>query len=617
MNLNPEERAVGQENYHTAVGAYYSSEAAAAQGRRDFLKTVVGAGIVSGAGLGAKYFWKEEKPLSDPLRVAVIGTGDEGGVLIGAMNPNYVNCVAICDIRPYNVHRAFHGDWTNDTAVAARPGLIKVFGHASEAEAKKKTKVYTQLRDVLNDKDVEAIIIALPLHLHAPVAVQAMLAGKHVLTEKLMAHNVAQCKVMGRVAETEKKYLAVGHQRHYSVLYDNAVNLLKWGVLGEIHHIRAQWHRGNLPGSDSWQPPLPGGEEGVDSQGAKTIVDRIGAELAGYKKMLSSEKDPVIAALLEKKVAQWEAWTKDKEVNASNHGYQTVKLGDGRTRSPLEELVRWRLFQRTGGGLMAELGSHQLDAASIFCSALRKDGKKAHPLTVHAVGGRHTFPLDREAEDHVYCMFEFPGPGYDDGFKPGYYDKAMNYPDPAKGIPAYDVDPNKKIVVTYSSINGNGFGGYGEIVMGTKGTLALEREQEVLLYKNSDTTTKIGVKDEKGGPVLDTQASGKGPALAKAAENQGPVSRGYREEIEHFAYCVRNQRDPKELRCRAEVALGDAVIALTTNVALKNANDPAKQKDGPGGFIRFQDEWYDIHHDATPDGSSVKQEDETLRTWKA
>ena len=32
---------------------------------------------------------------------------------------------------------------------------------------------------------------------------------------------------------------------------------------------------------------------------------------------------------------------------------------------------------------------------------------------MHAVGGRHIFPLDREAEDHVYCMFEFPGPGYD------------------------------------------------------------------------------------------------------------------------------------------------------------------------------------------------------------
>jgi hypothetical protein len=93
--------------------------------------------------------------------------------------------------------------------------------------------------------------------LHAKVAIDALHAGKHVLTEKLMAHNVAQCKLMGRVAKQKNMVLTVGHQRHYSVLYDNAVNLLKWGVLGELHHIRAQWHRGNLPGNDSWQQPLP------------------------------------------------------------------------------------------------------------------------------------------------------------------------------------------------------------------------------------------------------------------------------------------------------------------------------------------------------------------------
>ncbi len=61
-----------------------------------------------------------------------------------------------------------------------------------------------------------------------------MMAKKHVLTEKLMAHNVAQCKAMARVAAESVDgsdnpiHLATGHQRHYSVLYDNAVHLLKW-----------------------------------------------------------------------------------------------------------------------------------------------------------------------------------------------------------------------------------------------------------------------------------------------------------------------------------------------------------------------------------------------------
>jgi predicted dehydrogenase len=598
MNLTPEERQVGQDNYYDALSV----------SRRDFLKGVIAAGAVSGAGLGAMYFGYSA--VENPVRIGIIGTGDEGQVLIGGCTPQYVDVVAICDIRPYNIHRAFHGDWATPAGIAARPGLIAKYEYADEKAARDHIKEYQDYKELLKDSSVEAIIIALPLHLHAQVAVEALQAGKHVLTEKLMAHDVAECKVMGRVANKTGLYLAVGHQRHYSVLYDNAVNLLKWGVLGELHHIRAQWHRGNLPGGDSWQPPLPGGERAYVDGDWKT-VDRIAQQLKAFQSQLKSTSDPTEAALLQKKVAQWEAWTKDAEVQAENYDYRSFKLSDGRERSALEELIRWRLWQRTGGGLMAELGSHQLDACSIFCSALRDkelggDGKKAHPLTVHAVGGRHTFPLDREAEDHVYCTYEFPGPGYEPKFPVGYYDRAMNYPDPKTGVPDYEVDPSKKIVVTYSSINGNGFGGYGETVMGTRGTLVLDREQEVLLYKDSDTTTRVGVKDDKGGPALDTQASGKGPLLAKAAAPAGPVSRGYTEEIEHWAWCIRNPAPENQPRCRPEVALGDAVIALTTNVAMDKA------KHGKGGYLVFEDSWYDLNDDATPDGSDVKATAEKL-----
>jgi predicted dehydrogenase len=600
--LTPEERAAGKENFYAALGAYDQSPAADQFQRRDFLKGVIGVGAAAGLTTGCKYFGYS--PIKDPLRVSVIGTGDEGSVLIGAINPDYIKVVSICDIRPYNVHRAFHGDWAGDAAIAARPGLIAKYGYADEKAAKKEIMVESDYKKVLYDPNVEAVIIALPLFLHAPVAVEALKAGKHVLTEKLMAHNVAQCKLMGRLAKRENRVLTVGHQRHYSVLYDNAVNLIRWGLLGEIHHIRAQWHRGNLPGRDSWQQPLPFEVEAYGKSGEKIKRNVVAEELKDFQEKLKREKDPSKARLLQKQVDQWAAWVLDKDVEADEYGYQEFDLG-GRKRSALEELCRWRLFQRTGGGLMAELGSHQLDASSIFCSALRRDGKKAHPLSVHAVGGRHTFAMDREAEDHVYCTFEFPGPGYDPEFKPGYYDAEMNYPDPKKGIPDYNHDPNKKIVVTYSSIMGNGWGGYGETVMGSKGTLLLDREQEVLLFKDSDTSTKVGVKDDKGGPTLDTQASGKGPSLAKAAADMGPVSRGYTEEIEHWAWCIRNNA-PDQPRCRAEVALGDAVIALACNVAIDNANN------GKGGYIQFQDEWYDIDQDGTPDGSSIKAENEKL-----
>ncbi len=603
MNLTPEEKEVGRSNYYEAT----------AVNRRSFLKGVIGAGAISGAGLGAMYFGYDK--VTDPVRVGVIGTGDEGNVLIGAINPEYVKVVAIADIRPYNIHRAFHGDWASPNALAVRKGLMSVYDWKSEDEARKNVKVYDGkenggYEDLINDPDVEAVIIALPLHLHAEAACKALKAGKHVLTEKLMAHNVAQCKVMGRLANDSKLYLATGHQRHYSVLYDNAVNLIRWGVLGQLHHIRAQWHRGNLPGKDSWQQPLPGGE--IAFGGGKSedlIVKKLKEYEAALKRELDPkrpEKDIVKVERLTKQIAQWKAWASDKDLNAEDFGYETTTLETGRPRPAMEELARWRLWERTGGGLMAELGSHQLDASGIFISALRKDGKKAHPMTVHAVGGRHIFPLDRDAGDHVYCMFEFPGPAYEPGFDVGYRNKSENYPDPEKGIAPFEVDPNHKIVVMYSSINGNGFGGYGETVMGTKGTLVLKKEQEVMLYAGSNTSSKVSVKDDKSGPSMDTQASGDAAPVAKAAESMGPVSRGYTEQIEHWAWCIRNAAPENQPRCKPEVALGDAVIALTTNVAIK------KSIQGEPGFVRFDDDWYDLKSDATPDGSSIEEEYDAL-----
>lgn len=604
MNLKPEEKAVGQENYHAAVAAADSAgKLSADPNRRDFLKTVVATGAVSGAGLGAMYFGYG-KSVEKPVRVGVIGTGDEGNVLIGAVNPNYVQVVAIADIRPSSIHRAFHGDWSSPAALAARTGLMTKYGWQTEDEARQHVKVYKDdYQSLLNDKDVEAVIIALPLHLHAKVTCEALMKGKHVLTEKLMAHNIAQCKVMGRLSEREKLLLATGHQRHYSVLYDNAVKLLNWGVLGEIQHIRAQWHRGNLPGRDSWAQPLPGGEEGI-VKGKPTRIDKIAKELKEFEEAAAKVKDPADAALLKKKVAQWQAWMSDKDIKPEDYDYGLTQLAH-RKVTPMEELVRWRLFDRTGGGLMAELGSHQLDAASIFCSALRADKKKAHPLTVHCVGGRQTFPQDRDADDHVYCMFEFPGPGYDADFV-GYRDPVNNYPDPKEGVLPYEKDPNKRIVVTYSSIMGNGFGEYGEVVMCSKGTMILLKEQEVLLFKGSDTETKVGVKDDKGGPTLDTQQSGKVGALAKAAGDLGPVSRGYTEEIEHWAWCIRNPDPENKPKCHPAVAMGDAIIALTARVAMKN------NLAGKGGYIQFDEDWYDMKSPKTPDGSSLETEWEKL-----
>jgi hypothetical protein len=84
--------------------------------------------------------------------------------------------------------------------------------------------------------------------------------------------------------------------------------------------------------------------------------------------------------------------------------------------------------------------------------------------------------------------------------------------------------------------------------------------------------------------------------VAQAAASGGPPSRGYREEIEHWAWCIRNPAPNHKPHCTPEIALGDAVIALTSNLAIrKNAR------------IEFDPKWFDPNDDATPEGDKPRQ----------
>ena len=150
--------------------------------------------------------------------------------MIREHNRAYLDFIGFCDIRPTQQERAIKEFSATRTT---RPADVK------------KLKKYETKEEMLADPDVEMVVIALPLWLHAPVAIEAMKAGKHVFTEKLMAHSITECKEMCRVARETNQLLAVGHQRHYSVLYDNANYLVQNDLLGDIRHIRALWHRNN------------------------------------------------------------------------------------------------------------------------------------------------------------------------------------------------------------------------------------------------------------------------------------------------------------------------------------------------------------------------------------
>ena len=587
MNITPEEQKVGKDNFRAVMASRLM--------RQDFFREYLRDGLTSGHGLGEKYFGYS-KP-DRPVRVGVLGTGDEGNVLLGACNPDYIQVVAIADIRSYNVWRAFNGDVTGSPkAQRVRRGLCRVYGWNSEEEGRKNVKVYQDYRDLLEDSEalgLEAVLIALPLHLHHEAAIAAMKKGLHVLTEKLMGHDIGKCKDMGRTAMTLKKHMATGHQRHYSALYDNANTAIRQGLLGDLHYIRAQWHRGNLPGNDSWQPMLPlmavQAKNGKFTENDQRLLDAHMNKIKSWTKRRdeAAKKGAPDAADWAKKVEQLEAQLNDEIMAdfATKCGYEAhiLKNPDGTItyEAPAaEELIRWRLWDRTSAGLMAELGSHQLDAASIFIAAMH-GGEEQHPLTVNAFSNRPIFPYDRDIDDHISCVFEYAAPGYDPNTKQGQ---------------------RQKIAVAYSAINGNDHGGYGETVFGTKGTMQISREEEAFLWYTHNVNDAIEVlADEKSGyPRTIKVADGLNEQdLALGIQAFDGLSLGYTEEIEHFAYCIRNNPEPNYVdadapmcRCQPKVAMADAIIAMTANRAATE-----------GRMIQFESDWFDILKDETPDGS--------------
>jgi hypothetical protein len=328
--------------------------------------------------------------------------------------------------------------------------------------------------------------------------------------------------------------------------------------------------------------------------------NRLDTELENLKRDLNNARGLAIEELAEK-VALKEAQLADVILmeggdyldftlkSAKEYGYEDkVFEGSGQKfeRPAIEELLRWRLWRRTGGGLMVELGSHQLDAASIFLAANndyyldqigsdKPRGTKVHPLKVHVSANRNIFQLDREVNDHITTLVEFPAPDYD---------------------PKTPAGQKRKICVQYSTINGNGFGGYGEIVYGTDGTLVLTTESESELFRSSGSGSSVTARAESAS--LDTQSSGPAQAAVGGA-GKAEVSRGYAEQLEHWAWCIRVNPHVKDEtlqpRCTPKIALCDSVISLVTNIA-----------SDTGESIAFEEEWFDPENDATPETKILK-----------
>jgi predicted dehydrogenase len=580
LDLTPEQKAIGKANFEQASGDLAragkmnsmvvggSKVDPAKPDRRDFLKAGLAAGAVVPVSAAVYYgyqSWKGNKA----VRTALIGSGDEGGVLVGDHNPEFNEIVAVCDIRPTNMERIFKGEPT-----VPRKGLNKLYGEKSAEKIAK----YDTLDKLLSDSSklgLEAVVIATPLNTHDVIVKACLDAGLHVLCEKLMARTIGKCKGMIKYAKDKGLLLSIGHQRHYSTLYAHALEVVNAGVLGDIKHIRAQWPRNN-----SWPFTASEAEKAKFAQGFDIPYYR-----DGWCKPILKEDAEALSPETLAAVAFG---------NVNEYGFKDVK-----------ELVRWRLYDKTGGGLMAELGSHQLDASSIILGHVK-------PIAVSGIGGKFFYGPgrnDRESDDGVFVTYEFPGP---------------THPKAGKG----GKDESDIVIVTYSSFNTNSFEDYGECIMGSRGTMIIAKEAEVYMYKEPEPgkassggrDTKVTVTTEGGKkPAMEatsTWGGGGGAAISKAPGTSAWDSavRGYRTEMEHFAYCVRKWQELKQPvsyekdekghmkyadimpHCHGEVAMADAILALTANMAM------AKKER-----IVFEDAWFDATKEDVPETKHAKK----------
>jgi predicted dehydrogenase len=415
--------------------------------RRTFLES-------AGAALASRVVPRAEDDA--PVRTAVIGTGARGSDLIRALTTiDGVELAGVCD--DYAPHLEQGAKYAGPQA-----------------------RTFADYRKLLDELKPQAVVIAVPLHLHYQVAADCLSAGCDVFLEKTMCHTVAEAKKLARQVAESGRVFQVGLQRRANPIYRQAQAMVAAGMIGQVTAVKAQWHRNN-----SWRRPVP----------------------------------------VPKTDARW---------------------------AELERRLNWRLYKKFSGGLMAELGSHQLDVVNWLLGA--------HPKRVFAAGGIDYYRDGREVLDNISCVYEY------------------ELTPKAAGARPYTVR------VGYTSLCNNAYEGAAELVMGTRGSLYLTSAKGLLFQeKGADAVPWEGGQDKAAADAnAAVVAAGKTLKLSNDpwAHRGSPVEidieegNDTRDELVSFVDHVR-RRDVKTI-ADAAVGLADCATVLTANQAVE-----------AGGWVEF------------------------------
>jgi len=193
--------------------------------RRSFMKTTIaaGAGIVL-AGPNSHI-----RGANNDLRFAVVGTGGQGSGHINYFSGKEgVNVVALCDADRDHVEK-----------------------RADELEKKsgRKIKRYIDVRELLEDKNIDAISSATPNHWHSLVTVWACQAGKDIYIEKPVSHNVWEGRKMVEAARKYNRIVQTGTQRRSSEAYKEAYKYINEGNIGAVKWVRGFCYKPRFSGN--------------------------------------------------------------------------------------------------------------------------------------------------------------------------------------------------------------------------------------------------------------------------------------------------------------------------------------------------------------------------------
>jgi len=293
--------------------------------RRDFLR-VAGATTILARAAGNTFASDEPRavPPSDRIRIATLGIGGMGvGDTETALKVPGVELVAVADIYDGRFKKA-----------------KEAFG--------KDVQTTRDYREILDRKDVDAVIIATPDHWHAQMTIDALGKGKDVYCEKPMMHSIEEGV---RMLEAQKKtgcILQVGSQCVSSIVYEKARELLAAGAIGQVNLVEGYNNRNSVMSALHWPIPEDASPQTID----------------------------------------WDRF-----------------LGSAPKR-PFEpaRLFRWRLYNDYGTGISGDLFVHLFSGMHLVTGALG-------PSRVYCSGGLRYWKDGREIPDIMIASFDYPARG--------------------------------------------------------------------------------------------------------------------------------------------------------------------------------------------------------------